>query len=175
MSNEFKVRDLLVAVEDHPRIPHTFTVGEALAEIKKYIDKGFYHILVFDEKFQLVSVFALRDLLRAMMPEHLRHASPPGYEGYAVSNNAELVFLWGSAFFDECAKMSKKSLSEILIPVKTTVNADAPVAEALYLMLQDNVNVLPVLEGSLVCGVIRLATIVEKCCIFVNPPEERRP
>lgn len=166
MSKEIKVRDLLIAIEDYPRIPHTFTIGEALAEIKKYIDKGYYHILVFDEKFQLVSVFALRDLLRAMMPEHFRDAASLGYQGYSMPDSAELAYLWGAKFFDECAKRSKKPLSEILIPVRTTVNADAPVAEALYMMLRDNVNMLPVLEGGTVCGVIRLATIVDEMLHF---------
>lgn len=167
-----KVKELLVPIDRYPRIPHQFTVGEALVEIKTYIGKGYRHILVFDERFQLLSVLSLRDLLKEMLPDFLKTTSPSKYEGYSTLGDASLALLWQESFFKTCRKQAKKPVSEIMSPVKTTVDADDPVLKALFIMLRDDVQMLPVLKGGVVIGVIRLVDILSLVLCVCNLKEE---
>lgn len=167
-----KVKELLVPIDRYPRIPHQFTVGEALVEIKTYIEKGYRHILVFDERFQLLSVLSLRDLLKEMLPDFLKTTPPSKYEGYSTVGDASLAALWQESFFKNCRKQAKKPISEMLSPVKTTVDADDPVLKALFIMLRDDVHVLPVLRDGVVIGVIRLVDILSLVLCVCNLKEE---
>jgi CBS domain-containing protein len=161
MEHNEKVRDVMIPIEEHPRIPYNSTMGEALIEIRDYLHKGYRHVLVFDERFRLVSVLSLRDILKSMIPEYLRDTIVTKYEGYALPDDASLSILWQESFFAECKQMSQRPISEILKAVKVTVEADMPVIKALYLMLREDVNMLPVVEDNIVIGVIRMAHILD--------------
>ena len=161
MEHDEKVRDIMIPVEEHPRIPHTSTIAEALVEIRDFIHKGYRHVLVFDERFRLVSVLSLKDILKSMMPEFLKLTMTPKYEGYSIPDDASLSILWQESFFTECKHTSQKPVSEILKPVKITIEADAPVTKALYLMLKEDVNMLPVVEKGVIIGVIRITHILD--------------
>ncbi len=161
MEHDEKVRDVMIPLEEHPRIPYNFTIGEALIEIRDYLHKGYRHVLVFDERFRLVSILSLRDILKSMMPEYLKDKIKIKYEGYDLPDDASLSILWQESFFAECKKISKKKISEILSPVKITIEANAPVIKALYLMLREDVNMLPVVENNIVIGVIRITNILD--------------
>jgi len=47
-------------LEDHPRIPASPTVGEALIEIREYIYQDCRHVLVFDVRFNLLSILTMK-------------------------------------------------------------------------------------------------------------------
>ncbi|WP_333653949.1 CBS domain-containing protein [Dissulfurispira sp.] len=169
MQYELKVKDLLTPVEEYPHIPHSFTIEEALVELRNYSDRGYRHILVFDERFHLVAVLSVRDLLRAMEPEFFKtDAYPKKYEGYCPPEDASLAIMWQMSFLRDCKKKMQKPINEIMPFNKiTTVNADDPVVKALFLMLKEDVNALAIIENNVVIGVIRLVNILdailEKC------------
>lgn len=169
MQYELKVKDLLTPVEEYPHIPHSFTIEEALVELRHYSDRGYRHVLVFDERFNLAAVLSMRDLLRAIEPELFKTgACPKKYEGYCLPEDASLAIMWQMSFLKDCKKKMQKPISEILPSNKiTTADADDPVAKALFLMLKEDVNALAVVENNVVTGVIRLVNILdailEKC------------
>ena len=169
MQYELKVKDLLTPVEEYPHIPHSFTIEEALVELRHYSDRGYRHVLVFDERFNLAAVLSMRDLLRAIEPELFKTgACPKKYEGYCLPEDASLAIMWQMSFLKDCKKRMQKPISEILPSNRiTTVDADDPVAKALFLMLKEDVNALAVVENNVVTGVIRLVNILdailEKC------------
>lgn len=161
MEHDEKVRDVMIPIEEHPRIPYNSTIGEALIEIRDYLQKGYRHVLVFDERFRLVSILSLRDILKSMMPEYLGDKIVTKYEGYGLPDDSSLSILWQESFFTKCKQLSERPVSEILTPVKITVEADMPVMRALYLMLREDVNMLPVVHDNIVIGVIRMTNILD--------------
>ncbi len=161
MEHNEKVRDIMIPLEEHPRIPFSCTIGEALVELRDFIHKGFRHVLVFDARFRLVSILSLKDILKNMMPDFLRLSMTPKFEGFAVPDSASLALLWQESFFTECRHAYQKPITSMLNPVHITIEADAPVAQALYLMLKEDVNMLPVDEKGIVVGVIRITHILD--------------
>ncbi|MBI5025882.1 MAG: CBS domain-containing protein [Nitrospirae bacterium] len=169
MEGEMKVRDFMTPIEEYPHIPHSSTIEEALVELRSVADRGYRHILVFDERFHLVAFLSLRDLLKSVEPGFFRTTCPQKYEGYCPPDDASLAILWQNSFLRDCKKKMQKPLSEILDrPVKIiTVEADDPVLKAIFLMLREDINALPVIERGVVVGVIRLVnilnTILKQC------------
>ena len=44
-------------------------------------------------------------------------------------------------------------------PIKATVDGDAPIVKALYLMIKENVGLMPVIQADKVAGMIRLSDL----------------
>lgn len=158
---EKKVKDIMTPIEDYPRIPHSSSIAEALLEFKDYAHKGYRHVLIFDERFQLVGILSLRDLLRNIEPEFLKTDVSTKFQGLMPTDDGSIAIMWEDAFFEDCKKKMDTPIKEILTPIKIiTITSDAPVMKALYLMMREDVNALPVIEGDVVIGVIRLLDIV---------------
>ncbi|HID28440.1 MAG TPA: CBS domain-containing protein, partial [Desulfobacterales bacterium] len=54
---------------------------------------------------------------------------------------------------------SQKPVSEVMSPIKITVEADSPMVEAIFLMIKENVGMMPVLQENKVVGIIRLSEL----------------
>ena len=66
-----KVKDLMIPLEDYPHIPYWFTLRQAMAIVREAAIKfeGSFEpraVLVFDEKYQLMGMLTLRDVVRAV-------------------------------------------------------------------------------------------------------------
>lgn len=167
---EKKVSELMTKIEDYPRIPHSFTVMEAMEEFVRYANKGYRHILVFDEKFKLAGLLSIRDMLRNMEPKLFKPDIHDKFQGFMPVDDALLAMMWEDTFFSDCRKQMQKNIIDILPSVKiVTVEPDTPLISALYIMMKDNVNALPVMRKDVVIGVIRLIDIVGEilsiCCM----------
>ena len=62
----------------------------------------------------------------------------------------------------ELQKQAEKPVSEVMSPFKVTVDSGDSLVKALALMLQENVERIPVLEGDKVVGLIRLADLFKE-------------
>ena len=64
-----KIKDLMIPLEDYPHIPYWFTLRQAMAIVREAAIKfeGSFEpraVLVFDEKYQLMGMLTLRDVVR---------------------------------------------------------------------------------------------------------------
>jgi predicted transcriptional regulator len=50
-------------------------------------------------------------------------------------------------------------VSDVMSPIQATVAGDAPIAKALYLMIKENVGLMPVIQEDKVAGMIRLSDL----------------
>lgn len=71
------VRDVMVDVFKFPRIPHWFTIKQAMGIIKKSFieaDKCIFPqvVMVFDEKYNFMGAFTPRDIIKGLAPK-LKH------------------------------------------------------------------------------------------------------
>ena len=80
MANDQKVKDLMIPLEDYPHIPYWFTLRQAMAIVREAAIKfeGAFEpraVLVFDEKYQLMGILTLRDMIKGLEPKFLQETS----------------------------------------------------------------------------------------------------
>ena len=80
MSYQKTAEDLMIPLEDYPHIPYWFTLRQAMAIVREATVKfeGSFEpraVLVFDEKYQLMGILTLRDIIIGLEPKFLQETS----------------------------------------------------------------------------------------------------
>jgi CBS domain-containing protein len=157
MTKGKKVKDLMIPLEDYPHIPNWFTLRQAMAIVREAAVKfeGAFEpraALVFDEKYQLMGILTLRNMIKALEPEFLRETS-------LVKRDPDLTGSLGDLLGPNLKEHSQRPVSEVMIPIQVTVDDNAPISKALYLMIKENVGRMPVMQDNKVAGMIRLTDL----------------
>jgi CBS domain-containing protein len=157
MPYEKKVKDLMIPLEDYPHIPYWFTLRQAMAIVREAAIKfeGSFEpraVLVFDEKYQLLGILTLRDIIRGLEPRFLKETD-------LIKADPSLTVLFGDLFGPNMKEQSQKPVSEVMSPIQVTGEAQDNVVKALYLMIKKNVGLMPVIENQKVIGMIRLSDL----------------
>jgi CBS domain-containing protein len=157
MSNTKKVKELMIPLEDYPHIPYWFTLRQAMAIVREAAIKfeGSFEpraVLVFDEKYQLMGMLTLRDIIKGLEPRFM-------HETALVKADPNLTVLMGDLFGPGMREASQKPVSEVMSPIKVTIAGSDPIAKAVFLMIQENVGMMPVIQDSKVAGMIRLSDL----------------
>lgn len=157
MSDTKSVRELMIPLEDYPHIPYWFTIRQAMAIVREAAIKfeGSFEpraVLVFDEKYQLMGMLTLRDIIKGLEPRFM-------HETALVKADPNLTVLMGDLFGPGMREASQKPVSEVMSPIKATIQGDDPIAKAVFVMIQENVGAMPVIQDSKVAGMIRLSDL----------------
>jgi CBS domain-containing protein len=150
-------KDLMIPLEDYPHIPYWFTLRQAMAIIREASVKyeGSFEpraVLVFDEKYQLMGILTLRDIIIGLEPKFLQETS-------LIKMDPSLTVFVGKFFGPKMQEQSHGPVSEVMSPIKVTISAEDPITKPLYLMVKENVSLIPVLEAGKVAGMLRLADL----------------
>jgi len=164
MSNAKKVGDLMVEITEYPHIPYWMSVREAVFLIRSTYDKasglGIHRmVLVFDEKYQLLGVLTLKKLLTGIEPKFLRKDDNSPYQGLAGSDYAGLSALLEGTFAEGCKEEAKKPGSDVMIPIEAKLDVNDSIPKAAFIMIQADVDLIPVMEGETVKGVLRMSDV----------------
>lgn len=144
---EHTVRDLMVSVDFYPRLYTHETVAKAVTMLSRGMFRGGEHdvrtrlrsALVFTREGQFAGVVRLNDLLS--------YLEPPMAE-----SNVSIPYT--GLYRSQCRLLMEKTIGEVLVnPI--AVQADAPLMEAVHLMVSQHQINLPVLESDRLVGVIR--------------------
>lgn len=157
MSDTKSVRELMIPLEDYPHIPYWFTIRQAMAIVREAAIKfeGSFEpraVLVFDEKYQLMGMLTLRDIIKGLEPRFM-------HETALVKADPNLTVLMGDLFGPGMREASQKPVSEVMSPIKATIQGGDPIAKAVFVMIQENVGAMPVIQDSKVAGMIRLSDL----------------
>jgi CBS domain-containing protein len=157
MANDQNVNDLMIPLEDYPHIPYWFTLRQAMAIVREAAVKfeGAFEpraVLVFDEKYQLMGILTLRDMIKGLEPKFLQETS-------LVKMDPNLTVLTGDLSGATLKAASQRPVSEVMSPIQVTVDGGAPITKALYLMIKENVGLMPVMQSGRVAGMIRLSDL----------------
>jgi CBS domain-containing protein len=150
-------KDLMIPLEDYPHIPYWFTLRQAMAIIREAAIKfeGRFEpraVLVFDEKYQLMGILTLRDIMTGLEPKFLQ-------ETMLIKMDPSLTVLMGDFCGPKMKEQSQRPVSEVMSPIKVTVNAEDPITKPLYLMIKENAGLIPVMQGGKVAGMLRLSDL----------------
>jgi signal-transduction protein with cAMP-binding, CBS, and nucleotidyltransferase domain len=156
MANDQKVKDLMIPLEDYPHIPSWFTLRQAMAIIREAAIKfeGAFEpraMLVFDDKYQLMGILTIRDITTGLEPRLLQETSLV-IEPRLTPNMKE---------------HSQRPVSEVMSPIKATVDSNAPIFEPLHLMIKENVGLMPVIRAGKVAGMIRFSDLFNEMAKMV--------
>ena len=154
MASEKKVKDVMIALEDYPHIPYWFTLNQAVIIVREAAIKfeGSFEpraVLVFDEKYWLVGILTLKDILRGLEGDMLA-----GPEGAALT--------WQDLVGPALTERAQKQVSDVMSPLGVTLDSSDSLVTALAVMLQENLERIPVLENQKVVGLIRLADLFQE-------------
>ncbi|MEJ5330356.1 MAG: CBS domain-containing protein [Desulfobaccales bacterium] len=160
MPQEKKVKDFMIPLEDYPHIPYWFTLRQAMAIVREASIKfeGSFEpraVLVFDEKYQLMGMLTLRDIVRGLEPRFLKDSG-------LIKADPSLTVLLKDLFGPGLKEASQKQVSEVMSPIRVTVNAEDPIAKALALMILENVGMMPVMQNQKVVGMVRMNELFQE-------------
>jgi CBS domain-containing protein len=152
------VKDIMVGIFDYPHIPYWFAISQAVRIVRvSFINSKNYPepivILIFDEKYNLIGSLTMRDILKGIEPTLA--------SGKAKELKEESIQL--DSIFGVTAKETlSKTVSEIMVPISTFVEPHDPVTKAAYLMVKNNLVILPVLEDKKkLVGLVRMLDVFD--------------
>ena len=124
MANDQKVKDLMIPLEDYPHIPYWFTLRQAMAIVREAAVKfeGAFEpraVLVFDEKYQLMGILTLRDIIKGLDPRFLQETS-------LVKIDPSLTVFMGDLLGPNMKEHSQRLVSEVMSPIQVTIDGSAP-------------------------------------------------
>ena len=165
MPHEKKVKDLMIPLTDYPHIPYWFTIKQAIAIVKKTTLglEGKLEptiLLIFDEKYQLVGSLSMKDLIRGIEKKFSR-------SGDWMSKEWDTPVFFEGLFTAGVKEEAEKPVSEIMSPIKETAQAEDSIIKAIYIMMEKDLILLPVLDKGAVVGVIRLNEIFNEIAKLV--------
>jgi Mg/Co/Ni transporter MgtE len=165
MSESKIVKDLMLDVFDYPHVPYWFTINQAIKIIKvSFISAKKYPeplaILVFDEKYNLMGTLSLKNILTGLEPKFMR----PTTDAQAYTKEGpELALIWSTLFNKESKDLAEKPVSEVMVPAKYFVEPDDSITKAAYLMIHQDLILLPVLENKKkFVGLVRMREIFDE-------------
>ena len=68
----------------------------------------------------------------------------------------------GDLFGPGLKEASQKPVSEVMSPIKVTIQGNDPVAKAIFLMIKEDVGMMPVIQDSKVAGMVRLSDLFKE-------------
>jgi len=157
MPHKKKVREVMIPLKRYPHIPQWFTLRQAVAIVREsaFECAGAFEprtLLVFDEKHRLVGILTLRDLLKGLEPGFLR-------ERQLILSDPSIQVAEGKLLGPAMKKQAEKPVGEVMSPVKVSIKADDSLVKAIFVMVGENVGMMPVLEEDQVAGMVRLTDL----------------
>lgn len=159
------VKDVMVDVFDFPHMPYWFTVRQAIGIVKKSLLSGEkchqpMAILVFDEKYNLMGTLSLKDILKGIEPNFLK---PITKAQVPLEDESALSMLWETLFSKDTRERAERPVGEVMVPAKFFVKPEDPVAKAAYLMIHNDLLLLPVLEDKKkFVGLVRMVEVFDE-------------
>jgi len=158
------IKDVMVSIDEYPHIPSDISLKDAIGIVRSSMVDGrsCYQpmiALVFDNH-GLVGTLRLRDILKGLEPAFLKPSTT--VQGY-TEDAAGLSVLWDTLFNRESKERVEQLVKEVMNPIRVHVDVDDPIVKAAYLMIHNDLLLLPVVEGGKhVAGLIRMIEVFDE-------------
>jgi CBS domain-containing protein len=154
-SQEMKARDIMVPLAEYPHMPFWASLKEAvvqltLAQQGRGPEERRRKVLIFDEAYKLQGILTQRDILQGMEHKFIRYlkdGAPQMWEG--LSSPGALA-------------QANKPVKEFLSPAPTAVQADDDLLRVVHIMVKENADLVPVMEGERLLGMVRLEDVFQE-------------
>jgi len=177
-SRDTTARDVMLPPERYPHCRLTCTIREAVVALSASAVKlqdGYImlprYVLVLDDDDRLVGVVSRRELLKGLIPHlhedreaaaHIRELVP-----FGGSMPTEVAIRWTSLFSRSAIEASMTPIQSVMVPIKGTVQVDDTLSTVISTMLFHRVDLVAVLDGEKVAGVVLMTNIFDIVAQFI--------
>lgn len=177
-SRDAKASDVMLAIEQYPSCPGNCTIREAMVALSASavrLGDGHFmlprYLLMRNEDNELIGVVSRRELLRGLVP-HLREDSESAAHirelvPFGGGTPSEIFIRWTSLFSRAALEASKESVKTIMVPIRGTVQTDDSLSTVVTTMLCHGIDLVAVLDGRKVVGVVLMTDIFDIVAQFV--------
>lgn len=172
-------RDVMLPPDGYPHCRLSCTIREAIVALSASalkLDDGHillprYVLVLDDDGHELHGIVSRRELLKGLIPhlhedrksaDQIRRLVPFG--GQTLS---DLMIRWTSLFSPAALEASKGSIASIMVPIRGTVQVSDTLSTVISTMLYHGVDLVPVLDGQRVAGVVLMTNIFDIVAQFV--------
>ncbi len=171
----FKVKDLMVPLEEYATVSKNATLYEALMALEKAqeaIDRGTLKhlhraVLVFDENKKIVGKMSQFDALRALEPKYADMGEFPaisraGFSPDFLKTMLEKQALLTESAEDVCRDAADRKVKDYMnIPTEGEfIDQNASIREAIHLLVMGHHQSLLVLQGETIIGILRMTDVL---------------
>ena len=177
-SKDATARDVMLPPEQYPHCHTNCTMRESIVALSASavkLEDGHImlprYVLVLDEEEQLVGVVSRRELLKGLIPHLLEDRETAAHIQELVPFGGQMpseVFIhWTSLFSRAAIEASKDSIKSVMVPIRGTVQVDDSLSTVITTMLHYGVDLVAVLDGKKVAGVVLMTNIFDIVAQFV--------
>ena len=177
-SKDAKAADVMLPPERYPNCRIDCTIREAIVALSASavrLEDGHFmvprYVLVLDDDDRLVGVVSRRELLKGLVPHlaqdreteaHIRELVP-----FGGGMPPEIAIHWTSLFSKSAIEAAHTPIHSVMVPIKGTVQVDDNLSTVITTMLHNGIDLVPVLDGSKVAGVVLMTNIFDIIAQFV--------
>jgi cytidylate kinase len=175
---EKKAADVMLPISRYPYVHQDLSIKEAIGALSgssvklndgHVISPRF--ILVHDHTERLVGILARRNLMRGLVPElaAMERARERAEElaPQIAGLSFPVTFRWHSLFCESALVSAAAPVETIMAPIRASVKPDDDLTVVISIMLQHNVDLVPVIDGHRPVGVILMTDVYDSVAEFI--------
>lgn len=177
-TEEDLVGSAMIPLSAYTTINEDATISESVQELKAsfvtlpttdlIMETGHRSILVMDKKRQIKGILTICDLLKRILPAYLTSTKPAMADAIQYS-----PMFWQGMFTSAVEQIRTLTISEVMSPVPVSIDAEATLMEAAWIMVDQNQRRLIVTEDGKPAGVIREQDLFFEMGKHLIPPRLR--
>ncbi|RJQ66520.1 MAG: response regulator [Desulfobacteraceae bacterium] len=158
--DEKKVGEVMIPLAEYTTVKENDSVRVAVQALRdsfayristsRLMETGHRSVLVFNAAGEMTGVLAITDLLSGMMPAYLSASRPSMADSIRYS-----PLFWHGMFSRAVKEMGDHPVAALMQPAPQTIDAEANLMEAAYMMLTQNIRRLVVRRAGRMAGIIR--------------------
>jgi len=177
-TRDTRARDVMLPPTGYPHLNQDISIRDAIVALSASavrLDDGYFlaprYILVLDDDGRLVGIVSRRDLLEGLVPQiresktsrrHIQELVP-----FAGDMPSEIFIKWTSLFTHRAVTSSYQPVRTVMRTVRATVGVEDSLSTVITTMLHHSVDLLPVLDGDRVAGVVVMTNIFDLVGQFI--------
>jgi predicted transcriptional regulator len=156
------LKDLLIPLEQFPHLSNQASVHEAVGLLFSHVNGNgrlqYEELLVINSTNQYVGRLTVRNILTCYFPTLFATGEDQIFAG-KQEKFTDLAILMEDSFQKECRRQGALLVRDHMAPPLKSVKAGTHPLHAAEIMMAENETCLPVVEGDILIGVVRLSDI----------------
>lgn len=174
-----KAKDIMIHLDRYPQVTNNCSLRQAIIEMEKSqfeVDgrKSLPRVvLVFDEQYRLMGMVRRRDILRGLGPDAMQETRErTGERDPGVRRDLHPPDEAGRTSFEELSQRGERPVSEVMTPIRVTLEHDVPLLEVANFMAINDVSIVPILKDGEVIGMARSTDVLHQIGKAMISPRE---
>jgi CBS domain-containing protein len=181
MSDDKKVKDIMVSIEEYDTIPVESALYDVLSILKANEEKGKSHapgsfhktIYVTDSSDEIIGKITMYDLIKGLVPDDAKEPKISRAFYSVFSSRALKVaedvadiqtqFRWlHNTFFDLVKQEAHTEVKDIMSPVHPVLTEEDSINQAVFIMFKENIRQPLVVRDDVIIGVVNLTAVFDE-------------